>query len=354
MAWDAVGELSSLLERFRRPSVARNWELLNAVWTNFRRAEFSEGGLWMPSPSELETLIQGFVFLSDGTLGTSAFIKKRKACYSTATKVAAAEFRRLAQLGGDIITRIPQLETELRQFADGGGIGQEPDHERWWLAYLFREPASKLVSKDFGVEDERAYRESHRRGKHLPPPSKTRLVYECEVKGLYRASEAACERLIALLARQKVAKVKSNWQFVPFSDVDVKFGSKSPATKHAKGGEWWASSPPPALGEWHDTPLNGSKVILARCVGVALHGKKVDVKTLSTMHGKSVLIVRVNRVSWQAYFRTDKIFAKANAVCLTVLAELKEAKAESSNAEQIKPQKGIQKGAKRNKRDQTG
>lgn len=230
MAWDAVGELSSLMGRFRRPSVGRNWELLNAVWTNFRRAKFSEGGLWMPSPSEPEKLIQGFVFLSDGTLGTSAFVKKRQACYSTATKVAAAEFRRLAQLGGDILTRIPQLESELRPFADGGGIGPEPDHERWWLAYLFREPASKMVSKDYMVEDDRAYRESHRRGKHLPPPSKTRLIYECDVKGLYRASEAACERLIALLARRKVAKVKSNWRFVPFSDVDVKFGSTSPAT----------------------------------------------------------------------------------------------------------------------------
>ncbi|MCX7422483.1 MAG: hypothetical protein NT013_23470 [Planctomycetia bacterium] len=185
MTWDAVAELSSLQERFRKPTVARNWELLDAVWTNFRRARFSEGGLWLPSKPKPGELIQGRVFLSDATLGTPAFIKEKQTCYSTATKAAANEFRRLAILGGDIVSRIPRLEAELRPFVDGGGIGLEPDHERWWLGLLFREVASEVVEKDYGVE-------AVKLGQGL--------TAEVEIKGLYRASEAACEKLLQFLA----------------------------------------------------------------------------------------------------------------------------------------------------------
>jgi hypothetical protein len=96
---------------------------------------------------------------------------------------------------------------------------------------------------------------------------------------------------------------------------------------------WWATQPP---GEgWHDTSLNGTQIQLAHCIGVAFHGKRIDVKTLSTMHGKSVWICRVNRTSWQAYFRNSNTLAKANAAL-------------------IKLQTGTQSGAKRTKRDRKG
>lgn len=110
-------------------------------------------------------------------------------------------------------------------------------------------------------------------------------------------------------------------------------------------GDWWATTPPSA--GWHNKPLIGTKATLARCIGVALRGKRVDEKTLPNMHGKSVWIYRVNRDTWQAYFHTDTILANANAELAKVLVEL-------SKTEQIKDQTGTQKGAKRSKRDQTG
>lgn len=76
---------------------------------------------------------------------------------------------------------------------------------------------------------------------------------------------------------------------------------------------WWPTSPVPEKG-WHDKPLIGTQKELAHCVGVALNKdqKRVDVKTLRTMHGKSVWIFRVTQTSWQAYFLKSEFLAKAN------------------------------------------
>lgn len=76
--------------------------------------------------------------------------------------------------------------------------------------------------------------------------------------------------------------------------------------------EWWATSPPPPQSGWHDKPVIGTKKELAHCVGVAVRKKPVDVKTLRTMHTKSVWIYRVHNTAWQAYFHTPEEFAEAN------------------------------------------
>lgn len=77
--------------------------------------------------------------------------------------------------------------------------------------------------------------------------------------------------------------------------------------------EWWATSPPPPDSGWHDKPLIGTRKQLACWVGSALRGKRVDEDTLATMHANSVWIFRVNRVTWQAYFRDERTFALGNA-----------------------------------------
>jgi len=184
MAWDAVAKLSSLLEQFRTPPVGWNCELLNARWRNFRHDMLCEGGLWLPSPSEPAKLIAGFVYLWDETLGEPVQKNGKQASYSTATELAAEEFRRLAILGGDIINRIPQLKSELQPFVDGSGDGPPADNERWWLAYLFREVASKIEGQDLNIE---------------AVGLGNGLTYEVCVEGLFRASESACERLLELV-----------------------------------------------------------------------------------------------------------------------------------------------------------
>lgn len=185
MPWDAVAELSSLLERFRQLPVGWNCELLNARWRNFRHDSLCEGGLWLPLPSEPGKSIPGFVYLYDETLGQPAHKNERQACYSTATELAAEEFRQLATRGGGILTRIPQLKSELQSLVDGGGVGPPADHERWWLAYLFREVASEIVGRDLNVE-------AVGLGKGL--------TYEVAIEGVFGASEAACEWLIESFA----------------------------------------------------------------------------------------------------------------------------------------------------------
>ncbi len=181
MPWDARAELSALQERFQRPPVGWNCELLNARWRNFRHDLLCEGGLWLPLSSEPGKLIPGFVYLWDETLGEPAHKNGSQACYSTATELAAEEFRRLAILGGDVVSRIRQLKSELQPFVDGNGVGPPADHERWWLAYLFREVASEIVGRDLNVE-------AVGLGKGL--------TYEVTVEGVFRASDDACERLI--------------------------------------------------------------------------------------------------------------------------------------------------------------
>lgn len=112
----------------------------------------------------------------------------------------------------------------------------------------------------------------------------------------------------------------------------VEQGNHKPKRK-SKPKNWWATEPP---GDgWHGVPLIGMKRELTRWVGVALRGTPVDEATLATMHTKSIWIWRVDRTTWRAYFRNDKLFAAANA-------------------ESLKPETGTQTGAKRTKREPTG
>lgn len=184
MAWNAVGELSALQERFREASVALHREHLRAEWTNFPRDSYSEGGLWLPSSSKPEVGIQGRVFLAGQKLSEPAVVNGMQASYSAALADVANEFRELARFGGRIITQLPQLKAELQRFVDGGGIGPEPDLGRWWLGLLFRDAG--VSGHDYGVE-------AVELGKGL--------TYEAEVDEVYLASEAACEKLKALLER---------------------------------------------------------------------------------------------------------------------------------------------------------
>jgi hypothetical protein len=123
-------------------------------------------------------------------------------------------------------------------------------------------------------------------------------------------------------------------------------------------GDWWATTPPPTGEDWYEKPLIGTLKTLARCIGKALRGDRVDVDTLANMHGKSVWIFRVNYFTWQAYFHNDILFSEANVELRTVLdeqaKEAAEKKAELKKTEKIKTQTGTQKGAKRSKQGQTG
>ncbi len=155
--------------------------------------------------------------------------------------------------------------------------------------------------------------------KHLQDQSKALADHtKGLVKGLGLDKQA--QRLFALSrgSRSKSAnELKQPVQSLPVMPVVTtqKRSSKKSNYKRSPK-EWWATQPP---GDgWHDTPLTGTKNELAKCVGVALHGKAIDVKTLATMHEKSVLICRVNRTTWQAYFRNSATFAKANAAKIDV------------------------------------
>lgn len=198
MSWDARAELLSLQEQFRRPSDCRNWELLDAEWrTWFPNLEaVAEGDLRLPSPSDPKQFIRGRIFLFDGSTGRPVVWSEQWMRTAAPIQTAAHEFQRLASLCGDIITRIPELVAgevrqqsgeepmhlmkELRALVDCGGSAQGKNYEQWWFAYLFREFASPVV-----------------------PCGLAELIggvaYNASVKGLFRASETACGRLLAVL-----------------------------------------------------------------------------------------------------------------------------------------------------------
>lgn len=280
MAWDAVAELSKLLERFRNLPIGWNCELLDAEWSSFRHDRLSEGGLWLPSPPESRQLVQGRVYLvEDESLSQPAFKNGRQARYSTVMELAAEEFRRLAIEGGGIITRIPQLQSELQPLVDGGGVGPPVDHERWWLAYLFRAAVPKIKRGDLNAN-----------GAGLKG-----LTYEVRVGGVFRASEMACEKLMTLLTSQSKSKVEA---------VDA-------AKKTSLRKSWLKIGPPPA--SWHQTSLVGQLKQIANWL-------VTSTKTLRANNGKTHWLTEHigcdSETRWAApfaiYFQTAEKFATVN------------------------------------------
>lgn len=214
---EAIEELTGLKLRFRNTSAEHHRELLHAEWETAEFYRVKEGDLWLPSPSEANVMLQGFVYLKDHyefnclkddndqsmIVYRTAYLAGKPALYSPVTKAAAGAFRLLAAEGGGIITRIPQLEFALKKIVCGESAGNDIEYERWWFGFLFAHVASVPLRDecDMGQQDQKTKQWS--KGP----------THGVEIIKLFRESERACEILIELLkSGRKLVCIPSDWK----------------------------------------------------------------------------------------------------------------------------------------------
>lgn len=181
----AIDELRRLKGKFRTArSKNKGSDCLKPQWESaLTRHIAKEGCLWLAMPSKPNEYQGGVVWLAGG-MGACAVPGKPELQYDYAAALipAAEAIRDLFREGGDIVQRIPILESLLRPIA--GGPYETADLGRWWLALLFREVTPKV-----------SYNEAD-----------GTLIYGATLdKDVCIASEAACDKAIAILKSKKRA-----------------------------------------------------------------------------------------------------------------------------------------------------